>query len=96
MRTAGSSLWSASSSKPGLHLASVRRQFQVRAFPCCWFRQTNWEVLWWSDAVLPRYCSQLQSHVPEGLQKRERLRQVYDHAADRGYQSRTQFQEAFP
>ena len=31
-------------------------------------------------AVLPRRCSQFHRHVPEGRQKRERLRQVYDHA----------------
>jgi len=80
MQTAGCSVSSGSSNEGDLHLAAVRQRFRDRAFPCCRFRHANRDVFRWSDAVLSRRCSQLQRHVPEGCQERERLRQVYDHA----------------
>ena len=46
--------------------------------------------------VLPRRRSQFHRHVPEGSQKRERLRQVHNHAPYRDHHPHTQFQEAFP
>jgi len=38
-----------------------------------------------SEAVLPRRSSQRHGHVPEGRQKRKRLRQVHNHAPYRDH-----------
>jgi hypothetical protein len=45
-----------------------------------WVRR-KWELFRGAKLILPRRRSQFQGHVPEGRQKRERLRQMYDHAS---------------
>ena len=57
----------------------MQRRFSGAAFPGHRFDRSEMGVFWWCGADLPRRSPQFHCHVPEGRQKRERLRQVQDY-----------------
>jgi len=58
----------------------LRRFWAWLCIVLVWVRR-KWELFRGAKLILPRRRSQFQGHVPEGRQKRERLRQMYDHAS---------------